>query len=67
MSQKIKIPKILKCIECGESADIVDWDNDFQYRVMCKNNHFKSKSCSTENKAIHLWNNRNKKQEEEKL
>jgi hypothetical protein len=61
MKQQIKIPEIQNCAVCGEKARVIDWDYKMMYRVYCNNNHTATKECATINRAIHRWNNAQKK------
>jgi len=65
MKQKIKIPEIVKCAQCGADAKEIfsyGWclDDMDGYKVMCENKHVATRTCKTANIAIHRWNHRNK-------
>lgn len=57
MKQKIVIPKVSDCW-CGAEERPIDWDFRGMWRVMCENNHYLTKECSTINRAICRWNTR---------
>ena len=58
--QPIFTPPIAKCAICGAAADVMDWNFDMNYQVMCKNNHTSTKPCGTIHRAIMKWNNKQK-------
>ena len=57
MRQKVNIPAIAPCAQCGALARCIDWNHRDLWRVMCDNNHTSTRECATKNRAIHRWNN----------
>jgi hypothetical protein len=53
------IPDVMKCAVCGRNARCVDWDFNFEYRVMCDGvcgNYMVGTNIHA-NRAICKWNN----------
>lgn len=58
MSQKIITPSISNCAICGAVAKVLSWDFDFNYKVICDNNHTSPQECGSRHRAICRWNNK---------
>ena len=56
--QKIITPNIQNCSVGGAVAKCIDWDYNFQYQVMCENNHTSTGKCASRHRAICKWNNK---------
>ena len=61
MKQPIFTPEILDCAKCGCKGEVIDWDFNEQYEVMCKNNHCTGGKCISSHRAICRWNNKQEK------
>lgn len=56
--QKVVTPKIKECPICGAEAKALSWNFDFNYQVMCDNNHTLTKECGSRHRAVCKWNNK---------
>lgn len=54
--QQLRIPEIMNCGLCGTTGTVLDWDYDGRYQVRCTNNHGLHGRPLTVNRAIHRWN-----------